>query len=216
MRKAPSVIAALLAVSTAACVLSGNPKKNLPSTPAVAKAVPAPTPPPAPPAPLSIPQTQVELPRPQSLDPAALSSDAEPRQVEPADTTPASRPSPGRGRPATSSAPPRTETPAAPPPSVPVVPPATETAPSSPIQEIVPPQEVKRLQEQTQARRRDVLQILDQVAKRPVTTAQKDVITRINNYLATSLEAEKKGDMKLADAFADRAQILAKDLINGK
>ena len=42
------------------------------------------------------------------------------------------------------------------------------------------------------------------------------VITNINSLLASSVDAERRGDMKLADALADRAQVLAKDLINGK
>jgi hypothetical protein len=42
------------------------------------------------------------------------------------------------------------------------------------------------------------------------------VVTNINSFLASSIDAERRGDVKLADALAERAQILAKDLANGK
>jgi hypothetical protein len=84
------------------------------------------------------------------------------------------------------------------------------------IQEIVPVAEAKRLQEQAQAKRRDVQQMLDQLARRQLNTAQKGTITLINSSLASSVDAERRGDMKLADALAGNAQILAKDLLNGK
>jgi hypothetical protein len=86
------------------------------------------------------------------------------------------------------------------------------------IQEIVPPTESKRLQEQAQQRRRDVLGILDQLTHRTpqLSNAEREVITRINSLLNASMDAEKKNDMKGADNLADRAQVLAKDLINAK
>ena len=57
---------------------------------------------------------------------------------------------------------------------------------------------------------------MDQLAKRNLTQAQQGVVTNINSFISSSQEAEKKNDMKLADALADRALILAKDLLNGK
>jgi hypothetical protein len=84
------------------------------------------------------------------------------------------------------------------------------------IQEIVAPAEANRLRDQAQNRRRDVQQILDKVQARPLNPTQSGVVTNIKSLLAASIDAEKRTDMKSADALADRAQILARDLVNGK
>jgi len=205
--KIASAFVAALALMTAGCVLSGKGKKPVPPAPVAAR--PPATAPPAPaPQPLSVPQTQVELPHPQPVDPAALSVDAPPR-VETAEPAPPPR-QPASRRPSGAPQPSRAEPP-------PVTPPAAPAeAPAPQIQEIVPAAEIRRLQEQAAARRRDVQQMLDQLARRQLTAAQRNVITTINGLFASSVDAEKRGDMKTADALADRAQVLAKDLINGK
>jgi hypothetical protein len=205
MRNAPTFIALMLAVFMAGCVMSGKPKSAVPAAPVAAKPAPLPTPPPAPVA-LSIPQTQVVLPRPQAVDEAALSPNAPPPVVEVVEAPAPAKPTPARRSPATTTNP-------APPLAVPSAEPTPPT-----IQEIVPAAETKRLQEQAQARRRDVQQMLDQLGRRQaqLNPTQRGVVTNINSFLASSLDAEKRGDMKLADALADRAQILARDLINGK
>lgn len=216
MKKTPAFIAAFLAVATTGCVMPGATKKPVPPAPVAAKPAPAPSPAPLPP-PLSTPQTQVELPKPQLLDPAALAPDT-PQQppVEPAEQPPASRPNSGRRPTGTGTQSP--PAPAATPPTT--TPPATTTPAPEPvtpqIQEIVPVAEAKRLQESAQAKRRDVQQMLDQLTRRQLSTPQKGVVTNINSFLASSVDAERRGDMKLADALAGNAQILAKDLINGK
>jgi hypothetical protein len=202
MRNAPTFIAVLLSVALTGCVLSGKPKVPAPVVPVAAKpaAVPAPAPPP--PA-LSIPQTQVDLPRPQPLDPAALSADTPPVAEQVVELPAPSRPPPARRTPATVA------------PAPPLAVPAPEPA-APQIQEIVPAAEATRLKEQAQARRRDVQQMLDQLGRRQLNSAQQGVVTNIRSFLVSSGDAEKRGDMKLADALADRAQILARDLINGK
>jgi hypothetical protein len=218
MKNAPRFIAAFLAITVTGCVKQGN-KKPLTPAPVVAK--PAPTPAPAPPPPpLSTPQTQVELPKPQFLDPAALAPETAPPQEEPVEPQPVTKPAGGR-RPTGAGTGTQTAPPTAPAATPPAAPPPTTTPPpaeqpTQQIQEIVPPQEAKRLQEQAQAKRRDVQQMLDQLGRRQLTTAQKAVITNINSLLASSVDAERRGDMKTADALAANAQIIAKDLLNGK
>jgi hypothetical protein len=201
MRKASACIVVTLSVAACGCVMSAKNAKTVTPAPIVTKPA-APPPPAPPPEPLSVTQTQVELPRPQALDPAALSADT-PVQVEPP-------PAPTPSRPSTTRRPPRTET------APPATPPATPAEAAPAIREIIPPAESKRLQEQAQMRRREVLGILDQLTHRNLSNAERDVVTRINGFLNDSLDAEKKNDMKLADALADRAQVLAKDLINAK
>jgi hypothetical protein len=65
-------------------------------------------------------------------------------------------------------------------------------------------------------RRREVSQILAQMGKVRMSRAQQNVVTSIKNFLALSDEAEKRNDMRQADALAEKAQLLARDLRNGK
>jgi hypothetical protein len=193
--KAKVLLTALLSMVLAGCTLRGKPKAVLP--PAAPQPAAIPAPPPTPPPPLSIPQTRVELPKPQPVDPAALVVETTPREPEPEPqpTTPTRS---------------RRTTPAATPP--PVAAPAPEP-PRETFREMVSPTEAKRLLDQAQGRRREVAQILDQLGKRStLTPAQRNVMSTIKNFLVLSDEAEKHNDPRQADSFAERAQILAKEL----
>src|ERR1039458_9882313 len=199
--KATALLTALLSILLAGCELRGKPAKSAvpPAAPKpVASAAPAPAPLPA----LSIPQPRVELPKPQPVDPAALETEATPPEPPPAvaATTRARRPTPAAGHPAPASPPAAT-----PPPE-----------PRETVQEIVSPAEVKRLQDQAQARRNEVKQILDRLGRRQLTGTQRNVVATIRNFLTLSGEAENHNDMRQADALAERAQILAKELQSGK
>ena len=199
--KATALLTALLSILLAGCELRGKPAKSAvpPAAPKpVASAAPAPAPLPA----LSIPQTRVELPKPQPVDPAALETEATPPEPLPAVAAPARsrRATPAASQPAPASPPAAT-----PPPE-----------PRETVQEIVSPAEVKRLQDQAQARRSEVKQILDRLGRRQLTGTQRNVVATIRNFLTLSGEAENHNDMRQADALAERAQILAKELQSGK
>ena len=199
--KATALLTALLSILLAGCELRGKPAKSAvpPAAPKpVASAAPAPAPPPA----LSIPQTRVELPKPQPVDPAALETEATPPEPPPAVAAPARsrRATPAASQPAPASPPAAT-----PPPE-----------PRETVQEIVSPAEVKRLQDQAQGRRNEVKQILDRLGRRQLTGTQRNVVATIRNFLTLSGEAENHNDMRQADALAERAQILAKELQSGK
>jgi len=197
--KATALLTALLSIVLAGCSLHGKAAKSA-ATPAAPKPVASAAPAPAPPPPLSIPQTRVELPKPQPLDPAALETETTLPEPLPAAPAPArSRRAPAASQPASTPAP--AATPA----------PERET-----VQEIVSPDEVKRLQEQAQARRREVTRILGQLGRRALTGGRQNVAATIRSFLALSEEAEKHNDMRQADALAERAQILAKELQSGK
>ena len=84
------------------------------------------------------------------------------------------------------------------------------------MQEIVPPAELKRLKEQAQGRRQEVNKILGQVGRRSMTKARQNAIATIKSFLTLSEEAESRNDMRQADGFAERAQILAKELQSGQ
>ena len=177
-------------------------KAAVPVTPAAPKPVVAAPPPP--PSPLSTPQTRVELPEQQPVDPAAWQ-----RETSAQDAPPVAKPQAAPRKPLSSpaAAPPATPPPVAAPPA---------EAPRVAIQEVISPTEVKRLQDQIQGRRREVNQILEQLSKRRPARGQQTIVNDIRNFMALSDEAEKRNDLRQADAFAERAQILARDLQNGK
>jgi len=78
---------------------------------------------------------------------------------------------------------------------------------------MVSPAEEKRLLDQAANRRREANQILEQLSKRStLTPAQKNVMATIRNFVLLSEEAAKHSDPRQADSFAERAQILAKEL----
>lgn len=193
--EAGPIVTLFLALSLAGCVLRGAPK-TAKATPPPPKPVVAPAP--EPPQPLSIPQTRVELPRSQPVDPEALVL-APPPPEPPA---PASPPKPARRAPveATSASAPKPD--AAPPPAEPERP---------AIQEIIPTAEQNRLRDSVDRRRAEVEQILKQTHNRRQTKLQQSVVKTIQSFLDLADEASKHGDLRAADAMAERAQILAKE-----
>lgn len=206
MRRTPAILAACMAFALTGCVLRGKAPKTAAAAPVAPKpvaSIPAP-----PPAPLSIPQTRVELPKPQSLDPAALVTEATP--PPPAEAPPATARPLGR-RSNTDRTPAANTAPAAPPAALPAV----ESAPQ-PIQEILTAGEKQRLKDSVLAHRRDTSLMLEQLKNRTLNPSQQSVHDAITSFAASSVEAENNGDMRQADALAERAWILAKGLVSGK
>jgi hypothetical protein len=205
-RATQAVLAACMAISLAGCVLRGSPKTAaaVPAAPKPVASAPAAPPPP----PLSIPQTNVELPKPQPLDPEALITAPQPEPVPETSTATRStrRPNPPIQGPA-SNPPARIETPPAPPQPEPERP---------PIQEIVPAAEQKRLQDSVQSRKADINRILDQTKDRKLGALQQGVVRTIRSLVGLADDAEKHGDFRQADALAERAQILAREFQAGK
>jgi hypothetical protein len=202
---AKALLTVVAVILLAGCSLRGKPAKTV-VVPAAPKPVVAPAPALPPPA-LSLPQTRVELPKPQPVDPAALAT--EPRPPELPEPPPAVAPArPRRTSPAAS----QPARPAASTPPAATPPPETRET----FQEIVSPAELKRLQDQALARRREANQILDQLSRRQLTATEQGVAATIRNFLALSEEAEKHNDPRQANALAERAQILAKELQSGK
>jgi len=176
-------------------------------TPPLTAAAPKPAVPTPPlrPTPLSIPQTQVELPKPQPIDPAALPAETQPAPV--AETPPPPRPQPAP--PPRRSTPPRPETTTTPPAAQP-------ESTRLPVQEVIPAADLKRLQESAQSRKREVARILQQVNPKRMTQAQKNVLASVQAFVTMSDDFEKRNEMRQADALAERALILARDLQHGK
>jgi hypothetical protein len=206
MRSAQTILILTPALFLAGCLLRGKPQRVVatPPPPApVAKTEPAP-----PPQPLSVPQTTAELPPPQPVSPEAVAA----AELPGGNATPSPAPArSGGARHVTTGPPPipalKTE------PAAPATPPAAPPAEASkPIQEIVPVEEQKRLQEAADARKRETRQALEQISGRRLS--HQDAVTKrtIESYLRLSDQAEAKGDMRQASEIAERAWVLAKEL----
>jgi hypothetical protein len=198
MRRAQVVLVAVMTIPLAGCLLSGKPK-----TVAATPAPPQPSAPASPPEPLSIPQTRVDLPDPQPVDPKALEPAQPVEAPAPAQVKPAAPATRGPNHPMNL---PKTPDP---------LPSAEPEQPArAPIQEIVAPDEQKVLRDRAHSHRADTQHLL--AGAKPQTNNQKRAATEINQFLKQSEQAENKGDMRLADQLAERAYILAKELQSGK
>jgi hypothetical protein len=208
MRRAQMVVAAWMALSSAGCVLRGKKQAKVnPTPPAPAPVVkPAPT---APPQPLSIPQTQAQLPPPQPISPEAMATlQPAPQPLEsPAEPRAPRRPA------GPVAAPNRPETPPVAAQTPPAATPEAEQRPT--VQEIVAPAELKRLQESADGRKLEIRKVLEQAQARGLSRDQREVVARIQSFVQLSDDAEKRGDMRQADALAERGQLLGRELLSG-
>ncbi|HEX3747204.1 MAG TPA: hypothetical protein VHW09_24880 [Bryobacteraceae bacterium] len=201
MRRAKVILIAALAIPLGGCVLAGKPKAaaNPPAAPKPAAAAPKPES-------LSIPQTQVELPPPQPLNPEALTT-----------ATPEPAPKTQQKPAAPAVRPPRTNTTAPKPPET-TAPPVAEPPPAeparAPIHEIMDEKERNRLREEAHVHQAETRKLLREA--RPQTNNQQRAVAEISQFLKQSTEAESAGDMRMADQLAERAHILAKELQSGK
>jgi hypothetical protein len=205
-RLAYALVLVALALLAAGCALRGHAKTAkaapVPAAPATAR----PTPPPEL---LSIPQTQVQLPPLQPLSQAALAAAEEPPVVE-LPEPPAPR---GTNRPTASRAPsvPRSEAPA----PAPATPPAQAQTPEPErpiVVEKISPEEQRRLTDSIAVRRREIAQALDSAAARGPNAEERGLIARIRTSLDLADRATARGDLRQADALAERAQILSREL----
>ena len=197
MRIAKAILAVLLAVSLAGCILRGKTAAKAPAAPKPA-VTPAPGAPTAAPA-LSIPQTRAELPAPQPVPADALAVSPPPEaELPPAPAPPARQPA--RPKPPQASAP-KPEAPAVP---------APEPG-RAPVQEVLPAEERNRLREEANGARREVAALLARLPARLVLQ-QRDQVNRIETFLRQSLDADRRGDLRQANELAVRGLVLAREL----
>jgi hypothetical protein len=194
------ILAVSAALALAGCAAraktpAANPAAVKPTTPAT----------PEPPPNLSTPQTQAQLPKPQPIDPAAWDV------ATPAPDANAGKPAAPTPKPGTARIPvPRPET-TPPPVTTPAEPPRAQ------IQEIIPATDLKRLQESAQNRKREVARLLEPFERRrSLSGTLKIKVQEVRNFVKLSDDFEKRGEMRQADAMAEKAQILARQLQNGK
>jgi len=194
MQRTSTILAILLTIPLAGCVLSGKSKK--------VQAPAAPTPAPVqassgPPPPLSIPQTSAQLPPAQPVPEAALATqppEEEPRPVvvPPPKPVPKNRPRPE---------PPKVEAPPAP---------APEPG-RQPVQEVLRPEERNRHHQEAIHARGETSRLLSRVSAR-VQRQLKDRVDAIKTFLQQSEDFERRGDMRQANELAQRALVLAREL----
>ena len=208
MRLASKILAGILALALSACDMKlVRAKTPPPPQPAEAKAEPPPDP--AANEPLSIPQTQVRLPRPQPIDPEALAMPPVSAPSEPSSPRPsrraARRPSPSPAAPAQAKPEIPVETTEAPP---------VSTEPARPrIEPVLPADRRRQLTENISSRLHEVDQILTRVSARKLTDGQKESVERIRNFENLSHQASDRGATQQASALADRALLLARELV---
>jgi hypothetical protein len=142
----------------------------------------------------------VQLPPPQPVDPAAYEAASKPEEPAPAPAIP---------RTAARRAPPKPETPA------PIIAAPAEPV-VSPVQEMLPAEERKRYQESANARKAQIRHLLTQIKSHRLSVDQNRDVKRVQSLVAQSDDVEKRGDMRQADALAERGLILARELANGK
>jgi len=198
-RSIASGLAVFFLAGLAGCTLHGNQQAAAPPPPK-----PAAAPQPAPEPQLSIPQTAVQLPSAQAVNPAAIPE--APAGPPPPPEKPETAASP---RPVRRTSPPKpAEAEVETPPAAPAVSTAQEPAPFQPI---LSGEEQKRIQEAIGARRREIDERLNR-AKGHLTDHDKSLVERINSFLTLSSQAAQRGDYTQADALSERALILAREL----
>ncbi len=211
MRGVQVILAAVLALSLTGCVLRGKQQKVASATPPPPKPVAEPAPPP-PLTRLSIPQTDVQLPPPQPVDPEAVAQippAEEPRTPAPAPNRPSRRPSPSAPKPEPAATQPVTTTA----PATPAQPTETDRLP---IQEIVPAAELDRFKSETAEYKKEVQNLLGQAQRRHLNRTQLGLVNRINTFVKDSDAAADRNDWRGAHELANRAVALARELTGGK
>jgi hypothetical protein len=84
------------------------------------------------------------------------------------------------------------------------------------VREIVPPDELKKLQESAEARKREVGQLMAQIHNRRLTSREQEVVDRVESFLKLSSQAQERGDIRQASVLLEHAWVLARDLRSGR
>jgi hypothetical protein len=83
------------------------------------------------------------------------------------------------------------------------------------VQAIVPADQVKKLQDSAQTRKREARQLLSQTPQSR-NAQRRDLRRRAETFLNQSDQAEQRGDMLQADSLAEMALALARELQSGR
>jgi hypothetical protein len=204
MHRAHTLLVPVIAIAMSGCILKKTPVAK--AAPPAPKSASAPTPAP-PPEPLSAQQTVVQLPPPQPVSQEAALT-AQPPEETPVPAPPARTGNrPQRQNPAATL--PKPEP--APPPVV--APPAAPVeSERMPLQEVLAPAEVKRLQDEANGRKTEARRLVDQARRRHLSRQQIGIVERIQSFIKQADDAERRGEMRQASELAERALVLAREL----
>jgi hypothetical protein len=75
---------------------------------------------------------------------------------------------------------------------------------------------LNRLRANANAKKDEIRQRLEPLRRRNLTKTQKDLVDTINSFLRLSDEAERSGDLRKANEFAERGAVLAQGLPGGR
>ena len=198
-----------LGLALAGCSLRGDPQAKTPAPPAPSAARPAQAetrPADSAGELLSIPQTQVRLPKAQPIDPEALAT----QPVMLPDPPPVNTTARPLRRPPTA-APAKPEPPDAT---------ADTTHPAETqrarIEPLLPADERRQLIEETDKRLRQAEEMVDRLSLRPLNNEQRSAVDRIRSFTKQSRQALDRSETQQAVELADRALLLAQELERAK
>ena len=208
MRLGLKVTMAVMALLLSGCEMKLRRAKTPPAPqPTIAKEEPPPAPEPS--EPLSIPQTQVKLPRPQPIDPQALATPPTPPSetaaLHPARHAKKTGPQPAAASPAKPEPVETTETP-----------PPTAEPPRPSIEPVLPADRRRQLQEDVASRLREVDQKLTRLAALRLSDPEKASVERIRSFAKLSQDALYRGDLQQASSLAERALLAAQELLRDR
>jgi len=176
-----------------------------PPQPATAKAE-APQEPPSV-EPISIPQTQVQLPSPQPIDPQALATPPMSVPGEPAKSHQSRQSKKQAPQPASPAGKGETEAAETPPP--------TETQRPL-IAPVLSDDERRRLNEDIASRLKDVDLMLGRLVALRLSDGEKDSVEKIRSFQKLAREAMDHGEIQQASGLAERAVLLAQEVLRGR
>jgi len=210
MKTEYAILTVALTISLSGCVIGAKPAVTTPPAPQPVAVAPVPPPPPQQ---LSMPQTQVQLPPDQPIDPDALTP-APTAEVH-TEAPPPARPNRARQQAKPVAPPPATVEPAAPPATPPAPPAAAPENERGRVQELLAPAERDRLKNSADTKKHDVRAWLSSSRGRKIDKSNP-TLARIVAMLQASDEAEEKGDMREASDLADRAVTALRELQSGR
>ena len=199
-----------LGLAMAGCTARGNPQAKIPAPPSPSAARSAqadPRPADSAGEPLSIPQTQVRLPKAQPIDPDALAT----QPVMLPDPPPVN-PNLPRVRRAPAAAQVKPET------APEAVADATHPAetPRARIEPLLPADERRQLIEETDKRLRQAEDLVERLSAHALNNDQRSAVERIRSFTKQSRQALDRSETQQAVELADRALLLAQELERAK
>src|SRR5579872_1034907 len=184
------------------------------ATPAPPQPVAAKTEPPAdspPSEPLSIPQTQVSLPRSQPIDPEAVAVPPIPPEPSTPRTARAARHPVPQPQSSTPHAKPPENTESAEAPAAPAPEPQRPR-----IEPVLPADERRQLIEEIASRLKEVDLIAARASSRRMSVPEKNSLERARSLAALAHQELERGNTQQASALADRALLMAQELDRGR